>query len=98
MEMPFLVSSVYLNNIQYINGKAFLTISLNGVNNVFIAYPEDGEISVMRSSDELSKLLMHLSQLLMHLSQYESSIYKKIFTLVWDYVKGKDVILPAKLL
>lgn len=91
MEMPFLVSSVYLNNIQYINGKAFLTISINGVNNVFIAYPEDGEISVMRSSDELSKLLMYLSQ-------YESSIYKKLFTLVWDFVKGKDVMLPAKLL
>lgn len=91
MEMPFLVSSVYLNNIQYINGKAFLTISINGVSNVFIAYPEGGEISVMRSSDELSKLLMRLSQ-------YESSIYKKIFTLVWDYVKGKDVVLPAKLL
>lgn len=91
MEVPFLVSSVYLNNISYINGKAFLTISINGVNNVFIAYPEDGDISVMRASDELSKLLMHLSQ-------YESSIYKKLFTLVWDFVKGKDVMLPARLL
>ncbi len=45
MEMPFLVSSVYLNNIQYINGKAFLTISINGVSHVFIAYPEGGDIS-----------------------------------------------------
>lgn len=34
MEMPFLVSSVYINKIQYINGKAFLTIFINGVNNV----------------------------------------------------------------
>ncbi len=42
MEMPFLVSSVYLNNIQYINGKAFLTISINGVSHVFIAYSEGG--------------------------------------------------------
>ncbi|ENR5392691.1 TPA: hypothetical protein KEY68_000648 [Providencia rettgeri] len=91
MDMPFLVNSAYLIDIQYANQKVYLTILLNGASETFIAYPKDGRIPVVSLSDELSTLLIQRMP-------HDNSISKKLFSLVWDYVKGKDVILPAKLL
>ena len=45
----------------------------------------------MTSSDELSELLMSLMP-------YEPAIYKKLYNVVWDYIKGNDVMFPIKLL
>lgn len=54
-------------------------------------YRRYGDIPVMSSSDELSELLMSLMP-------YEPAIYKKLYNVVWDYIKGNDVMFPIKLL
>lgn len=93
MKLQSLVSKVYLLHIDYSKDSksVLLSLSIDGINKTYTAIPEDiNGIPLMRSSDELSELLMSLMPI-------EPSIYKKLYSVIWDYIKGKSVVLPIKL-
>lgn len=89
--LPAIIDSVYLTDIQYKNDEAYLTIVVNGVSDVFVCYPKTGDISVISPSEALWELLVHLMP-------YENSINKKIFESVWNFIKGKSINFPVKLI
>ncbi|GAB1438497.1 hypothetical protein MASR2M36_12490 [Providencia sp.] len=91
MTLPTMIDSVYLIDIQYKNDEANLTIAVNGVSKIFVCYPKTGVISVISSSEALWELLVYLMP-------YEHSINKKIFKSVWDFINGKDINFPIKLI
>ncbi len=92
--MQYSINEVYLLDIEYQVDSIhiILNISVNGVSRDFVALPDIlNNIKLMSSSDELSDLLMSLIP-------YEPSIYKKLYSIVWDYIECKPVNLPVKLI
>ena len=84
--------SVFLENISYSKAERIVILYFDCTNTKAIFSAEVkrvGEIKLV-SSDDLHSFLMGLMP-------YESSVFNKLHKIIWDYIEGKDVSFPIRL-
>ncbi|MBK0081709.1 MULTISPECIES: hypothetical protein [Kosakonia] len=93
MEMPSSTSdSVYIDNILYSKEDKKVTLCFNYMSSKEIFTAEVRRVGGVKlvSSDELHSFLMELMP-------HDSSVFKNLHKIIWDYIEGGEITFPIKL-